>query len=298
MRTLFVIAVLLTAAISGATAAGASEVQFSVDGMVRRAIVVNANPSASPRPAVIVLHGGAGNAAMQRSRTRFDKVASAHDFMVAYAEGSEFRPGMHAWNTGYLMRRQVQDVDDIAYFDTLIAKLISDHRADPKRIFMTGGSNGAMMTLIYAVKRPEKLAAIAPVVGAMFSFDQSPARPVPILLINGAKDDEVPIEGGMSRNPMVSRNQQAPYKPLSETVQFWVRANKSSPQPHVVAEGSLTTTTYPAQSGGAVTVSIVDADGGHGWPGTDARGGGQAPIQAFNGADRVWQFFKDQVRAD
>jgi len=100
----------------------------------------------------------------------------------------------------------------------------------------------------------------------------------------------------MSRNPLVSRAQDAPYKPLEEVVKFWVDVNKSKSEPKVVTEGTVTTTIYAASSSGAATEFIVDSAGGHGWPGTRNRRGGQNPITAFNGAERVWEFFKDKRR--
>jgi polyhydroxybutyrate depolymerase len=232
-----------------------------------------------------------------RANSGFDRVARAEGFMVVYAEGTSFAGDeRHAWNTGYLLRRQVQDADDIAYFDALIDRLTGEHGADPERIFMTGGSNGGMMTFVYAVARAERLAAIAPVVSAMFTFDQRPAVPLPILMINGAKDEEVPLEGGMSRNPLVRRAQEAPYKPLSEIIEFWVKSNRSAATPQVQRQGTLTTTVHEAGADGAQTISIVDSAGGHGWPGTRARRQGNQPIMSFSGAERIWEFFRDQRR--
>jgi polyhydroxybutyrate depolymerase len=265
----------------------------------RRAIVVNASDDATRRPAVMVLHGGMGSAAQMRSTSGFDAVAKAHGFMVVYAEGTDFGGGRHAWNTGFLLRRQVKDADDIAYFDTLIDTIIRDHSADPKRIFMTGGSNGGMMTYVYAVTRAERLAAVAPVVASMFTFDVAPAVPLPILIINGAKDEEIPIEGGMSRNPLVRRAQESPYQPLNKVVQFWVRANNSEATPKTVTVGTATTSTYSIASddtSGAVTEYIVDSEGAHGWPGSPSRRDGVVPISSFSGAERVWEFFKDKHR--
>jgi poly(3-hydroxybutyrate) depolymerase len=161
---------------------------------------------------------------------------------------------------------------------------------------MTGGSNGGMMTYVYAVARSERLSAVAPVVASMFTFEKKPAVPLPILIINGAKDDEVPLEGGMSRNAMVSRAQDAPYKPLKEVVQFWVEVNRSQKPELIVTQGTVTTTTYAASTKGATTVFVVDSVGAHGWPGTRARRQGTAPISAFSGAERVWEFFKDKQR--
>ena len=269
---------------------------FTVSGQDRRAVLVNAAADGTPRPAVIVLHGGMGSAEVMRANSGFDAVAREEGFMVVYAEGTSFGEGRHAWNTGFLLRRQVQNADDIAYFDTLIDRLVREHGADPSRIFMTGGSNGGMMTFVYAVTRPERLSAVAPIVASMFTFDTAPAVPLPILIINGAKDDEVPLEGGMSHNPLVRRAQQAPFQPLDEVVQFWVKANRSQSQAEVETRGTVTTTVHAATPEGAPTEFVVDSAGGHGWPGSRPRREGSTPITSFSGAERVWQFFKDKRR--
>jgi poly(3-hydroxybutyrate) depolymerase len=272
------------------------EIKFQVKQQDRRAVIVNASTDSTKRPVVIALHGGQASAEIMRGNSGFDPVAKANGFMVVYGEGTDFGGNRHAWNTGFLLRRQVRDSDDIAYLDTLIDKLISEHNGDPARIYMTGGSNGGMMTFVYAVARSERLAAVAPVVASMFTFDKKPSAPLPILIINGAKDEEVPIEGGMSRNPLVSRAQDAPYKPLKEVVQFWVEANKSQSPADISEKGTVTTSVYSAVTGGAVTEFVVDAEGGHGWPGSRSRRDGNAPIKSFSGAERVWEFFKDKHR--
>ena len=277
-----------------AYAQNSHEISVAVDGTQRRAVVVNDLGPGRNTPVIIVLHGGQGSADAQRERSGFDELAVSEGFTVVYPEGTEWAPGRHAWNTGFLMRRQVGEANDIAYLDALIDLLIRDYGADPRKIFMTGGSNGAMMTLVYATQRAERLAAIAPVVGAMFSFDAKPSRPLPIMLINGGQDNEVPSEGGFSRNPLVSRNQAAPYKPLVETVQFWTSANRSLTPPVITRTGSVITSVYRAAPHGAVTISVVDDVGGHGWPGTRARRQGNNPIQSFEGAERVWEFFRTQ----
>lgn len=280
-----------------APAAGVTELRFQAAGVERRAVLVNQAPQGEVRPVVIVLHGGRGSAEEMRKRTGFDNLAVSEGFSVVYAQGTEWRPGRHAWNTGYLQRRQVGQTDDIAYFDALIDLLIARYHADASRIYMTGGSNGAMMTFVYATRRPQRLAAIAPIVGAMFTFDVRPTTPVPIMMINGGMDDEVPLEGGMSRNPLVAKAQAAPFKSFEESLKFWIAVNKSVSQPSVNVSGTVTTRTYAARNGGAPTIAIVDAVGGHGWPGSPALRADNRPIQSFRGADRVWEFFRSQRRA-
>ena len=272
------------------------DITLKVKGVDRRAVIVNAPTDSAKRPAVIVLHGGMGSADRMRQSSGFDALAKSKGFIVAYGEGTNFGGERHGWNTGHLLRRQVKDADDIAYLDALIDALIRDHGADPARVTMTGGSNGGMMTLTYAVARPKRLAAIAPVVATMFTFDRVPEAPLPILLINGAKDDEVPLEGGMSRNALVRNAQATPFKPLSEVVDFWVKANRSNPKGTLAKVGTVTTTTHEATEGGAETIFVLDEAGGHGWPGRAATRGDNKPIAAFDGAARVWEFLSRHRR--
>jgi poly(3-hydroxybutyrate) depolymerase len=142
------------------------------------------------------------------------------------------------------------------------------------------------------------LAAIAPVVASMFSLDTKPATSLPILIINGQKDEEVPIEGGMSRNPIVRRAQQAPFQAIEEVAKFWISNNKSQLEPSVSVDGTVTTKRYEATEGGAVTEVVIDSAGGHGWPGARTRRDGNQPIRAFSGAERVWEFFEDKLRSE
>jgi polyhydroxybutyrate depolymerase len=301
MRLLFTILVfslILAFCASPVFALPAMELRLETGGLIRRALLVNEAPERETRPVVIVLHGGGGSAEQMRRRAGFDELAVTQGFSVVYAEGVAWAPGRHAWNTGYLSPRQSGRADDIAYLDALIDLLIARHRADPSRVYMTGGSNGAMMVFVYAVARSERLAAIAPVVGAMFSFASAPRNPVPILMINGARDDEVPLEGGMSRNPLVASAQAAPYQSWEDTVGFWVSVNRAGSRPSVEIAENVTTRTHAAGPDGAIVISVIDAAGGHGWPGSSSGRRDNTPIQSFRGAERVWDFFRTQRRAD
>jgi predicted dienelactone hydrolase len=101
----------------------------------------------------------------------------------------------------------------------------------------------------------------------------------------------------MSENRLVRVAQAAPFKPVREVVDFWVKANRSRPDGATVVDGTVTTVTHAAGKGGSVTEFVLDAAGGHGWPGTRARRDGNEPISAFKGAERVWKFFADKSRA-
>jgi poly(3-hydroxybutyrate) depolymerase len=275
--------------------AAQGELKIEVGKSVRRALYSNV-PAQGKRPAVIVLHGGMGSAEQMRATSGFETLAAREGFIAVYPEGTEFSGGRHAWNTGHLLRRQVRDADDVAFLDALIDRLVSRHGADPARIFLTGGSNGGMMTYVYATARADRLAAAAPVVASMFTFAQTPGAPLPILIINGGRDSEVPLVGGMSGNPLVRSAQATPFQPVDAVVAFWSKANRCADEPKVTVTGSVTTKTYAPTAGGAPVEYVLDDEGGHGWPGTVSRRAENQPIRSFKGAERVWDFFKDKVR--
>lgn len=272
------------------------EVRLSVaPGVERRALVFN-TPREGVRPAVLVLHGGMGSAARMRATSGFDRLAEREGFIAVYPEGTDYGQGRHAWNTGHLLRRQVRDADDLGFLDALIDHLVAERGADPTRIYLTGGSNGGMMSFVYAAARPGRLAAVAPVVASMFTFDRSPDVPLPILIINGGKDEEVPLGGGMSGNPRVRGAQAMPFKPIDEVVAFWAKANRCVGPPMEKVEGSVVTRTFAPSPGGAVVEQVLDREGGHGWPGGTGRPAATPPIGSFSGAERVWAFLRDKSR--
>ena len=81
----------------------------------------------------------------------------------------------------------------------LIEKLIEQYSIDPRRVFVTGISNGGLMSYRLACSLPDQIRAIAPVTA------QIPADIVPLCraesavslaVFNGTEDPLVPYNGG------------------------------------------------------------------------------------------------------
>ncbi|MHC4505948.1 MAG: CE1 family esterase, partial [Planctomycetota bacterium] len=120
-----------------------------------------------PRPLVIALHGGRANGRqmMRLTRRGFNKLAERDGFLVAYPDGHT----MH-WTDGSDPEEVFEgdeDSDDVGFLAALIDKLARESSVDPKRVYVTGISNGALMAIRFAMERAEKVAAIASVAGAM-----------------------------------------------------------------------------------------------------------------------------------
>ena len=92
-----------------------------------------------------------------------------------------------------------EGTDDIAFLSALIEKLIADGVADARRIYVTGLSNGGAMTMSMLCARANLFAAAAAVIMNLtdgLASSCRPARPVPILVMNGTDDPLVPFNGG------------------------------------------------------------------------------------------------------
>jgi polyhydroxybutyrate depolymerase len=235
-----------------------------------------------PLPVVIALHGGMGTGASMEAKTGFSTLADREGFLVAYPDGIAGPGGKGSWNVGWVdSYSSRQKTDDVAFLKKLIEVVIEKHHADPQRVYLTGGSNGGMMTHVMAAKYPKLCAAVAVVVASVPLDYEPPKSPVPILFINGDADEEIPFDGGMSRNALVKARQQKPFTPISELVAKWAKANGAVDKPVVSREGSVVTNTYAATKSGAETVFIRLEGTGHGWPARD-----------FVATNAVWEFFK------
>lgn len=186
--------------------ARAAESTFSMRYEGRWRDVMIHQPDSTPRaakssrwPTVIALHGGGGRAEGMVSRYHLNETADRAGMMVVYPEGTGgFADRFRTWNAGmccgYAMKHHV---DDVGYIAALIDRLVRDYHADPKRIYVTGHSNGAQMAYRLACEIPDKIAAIAPVGGDPYRPCLDPHRhPVSILHIHGTLDRCVPFHGG------------------------------------------------------------------------------------------------------
>jgi polyhydroxybutyrate depolymerase len=251
-------------------------------------------------PVVIVLHGGGGDAGNAARMTGFSARAATEGFIVIYPNGTARRfSGEHfTWNAGhccgYAMRR---NVDDVGFIRRLIDIAVARDNADPDRVYVTGMSNGALMAHRVGIELSRRVAAIAPVAGGLFGDERAPAAPVSALMINGALDQSIPLEGGPTRGRFSASWDGAPLQPGAYQEEFWAKADGCDAA--AIEErraASLLLRRYRCPDGREVARYIIE-DGGHSWPGGE-RGSriGDPPSAALNASDAIWAFFKTRRR--
>ena len=109
-------------------------------------------------------------------------------------------------------------VDDVAFLAAVLDDLARRFPADPRRVCVTGFSNGAGMTFRLAAERAERIAAIAPVSGYCWLDAPRPARPVPTLYLVGMQDPLVPLAGG-TVSTLWGWSEERP--PVRDTLERW-----------------------------------------------------------------------------
>lgn len=181
-------------------------------------------PETKPAPLVIVLHGNTQTGADMRTRTSWSLVASRERFGVIYPDGlnrawADLRP-----DTSRAGRPPPAGTDDVAFIVGLIKKHVADGKIDPKRVYVTGLSNGGAMTMTLVCAHPELFAAAASVIMNLtdeFAAACHPSQPVPVLMMNGTADPLIPYEGGKGASHYAVDG----FWSTPATLAFWRRIN-------------------------------------------------------------------------
>ncbi len=123
---------------------------------------------------------------------RWEQSATRHHFVVLYPRGqnSSFNAGrccgVSAW----------RDVDDDAFLLRMLEVERDLYPQDPRRLYLTGFSNGGMMAYRFACQHPRMVAAIGVVAAAYMARPVCmPQVPVPAMHIHGRLDGTLPWRG-------------------------------------------------------------------------------------------------------
>ena len=231
-------------------------------GDVTRSYLMHIPPSYDPKkktPVVLAFHGAIMTAEMMTQFSGLNEKADKAGFIVVYprAKGSGL---WLTWNAGGIWKF-ANKADDIGFVKALLDELPRVVNVDPKRIYATGMSNGAMMCYRVGAELSERIAAIAPVAGTMIIDEFKPKRSVPVMYFHGTADKMVPF------------GKPTAFRSVEECVQMWVKVNECAKEPkekelpNKADKLHVTRKTYGPGKNGAEVILYVIAGGGHTWPG-------------------------------
>ncbi|MBS1665202.1 MAG: phospholipase [Bacteroidetes bacterium] len=241
-------------------------------------------------PLVIMLHGFGGSADQAEHDYGVTEKGNVNGWVVVYPEGIQSNGPAHlrSWNTGTCCPvAQDNGVNDVHFIRVLIDQLVANYKVDPKRVYVAGMSNGAMMAYTLACDLSDKIAAITSVSGTlMVSSPCQPSRVVPILHIHSALDTKVPYNG---RYGMASHY----FTPVDSTMKVWTVLDSCDTPPLVSEGGNYSKTEWTGKDGNVAIDLYLTQDGGHSWPGgLKPRWQADAPSTALNATDLMSDFFQ------
>jgi poly(3-hydroxybutyrate) depolymerase len=233
---------------------------FTVNG-TSHGCVWHAPGAMSKPPVVFFIHGANGSGGAFESETKGDAVADKEKFIAVYPSATS-GGGAGTW-------ADMQGATNFPFFLAVIDTLDVRYHIDRSRIYMTGFSQGGMISFVASCSYSDVFAAVAPVSGHS-NATCALKRPVSVFMTFGTKD-----MGATST--------------FIADLSVWLKLDScpstpviTRPYPASSPSSGVTRITYgPCAQGTYVIADSIQGEG-HQWPAADR----------LNQAQEVWAFFK------
>lgn len=253
---------------------------------------------------VINLHAEGGQGRSQEEFSGMDKTADKYGFYVVYPNGTgRLHNRQLSWNAGDCCGyAHEQHVDDVGFISHLLDVMIKTYPIDSRRVYVTGMSNGAMMSYYLAEKLPNRIAAIAPIAGGRMPDRTRHIQPIPIMHFHSLDDPRIPYHGGVG--PVYSLDHRRMVLPdIDAVLASWARVDgcaqtRKQVDQHSLVRGRTTQTARKFEYENCQLAPVVlwqyDKTG-HVWPGGQQHylkrilGPGTRVIDAN---EVMWHFFQ------
>lgn len=270
---LFAVAVAAALGILTGLANAATSKQGTIDvGGTKRTYTIylpNGHDPSRRHPIVMALHGGMGDGSRIAHQSGLPGYVDRYGIIAIFPNA-----GGQQWNDGRETTRSGRD--DVAFLVKLVQQVADQSGGDPKRVLVTGASNGGMMAQRLACDASDVFTAVAVVVANLptgLVNRCQPKRPVPIMFFNADTDPFMPWAGGDIRT---GRFRGVGGKVIStqKTIDFWERVNgcqneQTQSLPDRANDGTRVKLHTFSCSGAPVLLYEIQG-GGHTWPGGPA----------------------------
>ncbi len=189
--TLIALAITFTSAL-GENACG-RDTDCTIGNRVYRIVLPKDYDGANTIGAIVFAHGFRGTAAKVMQNEKLISLSSKLGLalIAAQAAGPE-------WNIPHIPSVDaLVGIDELTYFDQLIADVVARFAIDESQIVMAGFSSGAMMVWHLACYRGSAFAGFVPMSGTLWEPlpDTCLSGPVNLIHYHGTDDKVVPIHG-------------------------------------------------------------------------------------------------------
>jgi polyhydroxybutyrate depolymerase len=261
-----------------------------------------AHDGAQPVPVIVDLHGYSEGAEVHVALSGLPAYGDEQGFVTLTPQGrgaiAFWQPSPSAAST------------DMVFLSDMLDQVEAGLCVDTARVFVTGLSNGAMMTSAVACALADRVAAVAPVAGVTPIDGCTLSRPVPVVAFHGTEDQYLSYDGGFGP---ATGNLPAPDgsdqtlgdlgatvgggPSVEEVVAAWASRNgcEGEPERDAVA-ADVTELVYPCPVGDEAELYRIEG-GGHTWPGSELTKQAVALLGmttfSISANEVMWQFFLD-----
>ena len=246
--------------------------KINVNGTVRSYNLVVPPDLTKKSALIIALHGFSGNAKTIERISNLSEYAIKYNFFVVYPNGyGTDNNVLFSWNAKFCCGGSLfNNSDDVLFIKTLIQELTTNFPINPKKILVTGISNGAMMVHRIGIELGDIISGIIPVAGAIGTAYPKPFQheiskyPLDVIIFHGLKDTFIPYNGGKGVTGKPSE-----FLPVIEQVKYWVAVNQcdQEPEKEVLVDGQVIKEVYSSEKTGKKVIFYVLTEGTHTWPG-------------------------------
>jgi poly(3-hydroxybutyrate) depolymerase len=218
----------------------------------------------SPVALTMVIHGAHNTPALAESWSQMDPISEQNGFIVVYPAG------LDCWKVGTTTLPGCTTADDdVGFLNNVVTEVESHACIDKKRVYVTGISNGSMMTQYMGCHFADIYAAAG---GVAAGGGCAPSRPLPFFYVLGTSDEIVGWDNGANALNWAKRN----------------NCNTTTPVT-VYDQGGNTCIVYQGCSAG-VEVEFCTVTGmPHCWP--DNCYQASSGYTPFKVSPLMWQFF-------
>lgn len=230
-------------------------------------IELPANPQGAPL--ILALHGGGGDPDQFASASGLARAATRAGYAVAFPAGSGRRDDrLLTWNGGYCCGSAArQGVDDMGFLKRVIRDAADRFGVDGSAVYLTGMSNGSILSETFAAENPGLVRAVAGVSGTMDTRRTRVEGQVPALLIHGTADSMVPYEGGQGDTSLTRTNFASVASVVDAFLAPWGGVTATSRRIDARDDGTAVIVTDYQKGRRTVLRLMTIEDGAHHWPG-------------------------------
>lgn len=221
-------------------------------------------------PLLFDFHGLNGTSESQFKRSRFDLIADREGFILVTPQALD-----GSWQLTTQNNPQPFQNRDIDYVLSLLDQLTAEFNVDEERLYLAGGSRGALFAFEIACQRSDVFAAVAAIMAGMLDTQIDvcfPPSAMPVLQIHGTEDN---------------------YSQALAALDLWITVNQTNPVPIVLDihdrdENDGSTVEYHLYSAGINMFTVEHfkvIGGGHDWPGFSGN-------NDINASEEAWTFFR------